>query len=467
MPARIRDRIPADVLPELEAWIAERIAGISAAFEARIAALEERLGKNSTNSSKPPSSDGPQVKRPPARGRSGKKQGGQPGHKKHERAILPPTDVVPCKPACCSGCGAGLGGEDASPRLFQHIDIPPISPTVIHYYLHSLTCKGCGAETSGALPAGVLHRDGPGVQSLVTHLMVACRQSKRMVCDLMKDVFGVPMCAGHVCKIQDRATALLTPVVEEIREEIRKHHLNMDETGFKEKNKRIWLWTAKAEDCVAYLLRPSRGRDVFDELVGPNFSKVCTTDRLSTYDHLDYDLHQYCWAHLLRDFQAMVDRGNAGSPIGRRLLKHSKAMFKMWFAVRDGTMTREQFREEVGPVRNRILRALMEGQYVSCSKTQGCCTHLFENEDKMWTFLANAGVEPTNNAAERALRCAAIWRKLSHGTQSASGSRFVEAALSVWQTCKLQGKNAYEYLRDAFIAATLGQRPASLVVGGV
>jgi len=439
----------------------ERDARI-ASLEARLAVLEQRLGKNSTNSSKPPSSDGPQVKRPPARGRSGKKRGGQPGHGKHERAILPPTEVVACKPACCSGCGAGLRGEDASPRLFQHIDIPPISPTVVHYHLHSLTCKGCGAETAGKLPSGVLHQDGPGVQSLVTHLLVVCRQSKRMVVDAMKSIFGVPMSTGHVCKIQDRATALLAPVVEEIREEIRRRDLNVDETGFKEKNKRLWLWAAKAKDCVAYLLG-NRGHATFEKLVGPDFSKVCTTDRLATYDHLPDARHQYCWAHLLRDFQAMGDRANAGSPIGRRLLKHAKAMFKMWFAVRDGTLTREQFREQVGPVRCRICRALMEGQYVACPTTRRCCAHLFENEDKLWTFLANAGVEPTNNAAERALRCAAIWRKLSHGTQSESGSRFVETALSVWQTCKLQGKNACEYLRRAFADATQGRRPASLV----
>jgi transposase len=438
----------------------------NAELRARVAELERRLGLNSTNSSKPPSSDGPNVKRPPAKAKSKKKRGGQPGHKKHQRAVLPPTEVVDRKPACCSGCGGALAGADPAPELFQYVDVPPIEPKVVHYLLHELTCPGCGAASRGQLPEGVLHHDGPGVHALVTHLLVVCRQSRRMVSDLMKDVFGIPVCPGMVCKIQNRATALVAPVVEEIRAAVKERDLNVDETGFKEKSKGKWLWVAKADDCAAYLLG-NRGHATFEKLVGQDFGKVCTTDRLKTYDYIHHALHQFCWAHLLRDFQAMVDRQNAGSPVGAALLKLAKAMFGLWFQVRDGTLKRDPFREQVQPIREEILKALSDGQFAGCPKTAGCCAHLFENEEKLWTFLAHEGVEPTNNAAERALRCAAIWRKLCFGTQSESGSRFVESALTVWQTCKLQGKNAYEYLRNSFEAATRGERPRSLVGGGV
>ena len=458
--------LPAELWDQLPPALRPGIAAVVLALEARVAELERRLGLNSTNSSKPPSSDGPHVKRPPAKPKSKKKRGGQPGHAKRVRATLPPTEVVPCLPACCSGCGGELAGTDASPELFQYVDVPPIQPTVVHYLLHELTCAGCGAATRGKLPPSVIHRDGPGVHALVTHLLVVCRQSRRMVSDLMKDVFGIPVSPGQVCKIQNRATAVLAPVVGEIREAVRTRDLNVDETGFKEKSKRKWLWVAKAEDCAAYLLG-NRGHATFEELVGKDFGKVCTTDRLKTYDRIHFLLHQFCWAHLLRDFQAMADRKNGGSRIGTRLIGLAKSMFGLWFQVRDGTKTREQFRTDVQPIREKVLRALSDGQFAGCAKTAACCTHLFENEEKLWTFLAHAGVEPTNNAAERALRCAAIWRKLCLGTQSESGSRFVESALTVWQTCKLQGKNAYGYLRDSFGAATRRERPASLVGCGV
>jgi len=130
-------------------------------------------------------------------------------------------------------------------------------------------------------------------------------------------------------------------------------------------------------------------------------------------------------------------------------------------------MTREQFRELAKPIREKISWTLAEGGLCDCSKTAGCCASLIENEEKMWTFVDHEGVEPSNNAAERALRCAAIWRRLCFGTQSESGSRFVEVALSVWQTCKLQGRNSYDYLREAFVAETKNRQPASLVPSGV
>ena len=462
LPDELRSRIPAGVLPDLEAWIAARFAG----FEARVKHLEQRLGTNSTNSSLPPSRDPIGVKRPPPQAKSGKKRGGQPGHRKHSRAILPPTSVVACRPSHCGGCGSGLSGTDAAPELYQHIDIPPIAPVVTHFLLHSLECKCCGKSTAGKLPPHVIHCDGPGIHALVAHLLVVCRQSRRMVCDLMKDVFGVPMSAGQVVKIQNRTTAVLAPAVAEIRAAVRRRNVNMDETGFPEMGKPRWLWVATASDCAAYVIG-NRGHETFDELVGRDFEKICTTDRLGTYHRLDSTRHQYCWAHLLRDFQAMVDRNTAGSATGAALLLLAKAMFGLWFQVRDGTLTRAAFAERVKPIREDVLKALVDGQYAGCKKTKRVCRQLFESEDKLWTFASNDDVEPTNNAAERALRCAAIWRRLCFGTQSSKGSRFVESALTVWQTCKLQGKNAYDYLRNSFEAATRCQRPASLVPGGV
>jgi transposase len=164
-----------------------------------------------------------------------------------------------------------------------------------------------------------------------------------------------------------------------------------------------------------------------------------------------------------RDFQAMVDRANAGSQIGEELLCCTQDLFTWWYQVRDGTLKRSTFRQYMGVVRSMVREQLEAGTVCGRAKTAGVCRELLTLEPALWTFVRVEGVEPTNNAAERALRHAVTWRKVSHGTASAGGSRFLANILSVVEACRQQGRNVLAFLTECCQAATQGAPHPSLV----
>jgi transposase len=188
---------------------------------------------------------------------------------------------------------------------------------------------------------------------------------------------------------------------------------------------------------------------------------VATCDRLKSYWWIKR--LQWCWAHLRRDFQAMIDRGNQGQAIGQALLEQSNRLFHLWHQVREGTLARAKFRAAIEPVRRAVRRALRRGLLCGCGKTAGTCQELLAHEGWLWTFVRVQGVEPTNNEGERSERRAVLWRKTSGGTDSPQGSRFVERVLTVIDTCRKQGKKALEYLCDCVHAWRSGRAPPSLL----
>jgi transposase len=181
-------------------------------------------------------------------------------------------------------------------------------------------------------------------------------------------------------------------------------------------------------------------------LIDPSAGQVITTDRYKGYLWLPLRLRQICWAHLIRDFQAMVDRANAGSALGEELLCCAEDLFTWWYRVRDGTLSRSTFERYAADLRPWVRSQLEAGAACACAKTAGTCRDILAVEPALWTFARVEGIEPTNNAAERALRHAVLWRKTSQGTESVTGSRFVENILTVVATCRQQGRNVLEYL---------------------
>lgn len=419
----------------------------------RVADLEARLRQNSQNSSKPPSSDPPALKRAPPKPPSGKSPGGQPGHERATRPLLEPTRVITCKPAACPGCSRRLHGDDPDPERFQVVELPALRPVVTEYQRHRLRCPHCRRQALGPLPAGVTGHDGPDLRALVVYLLAECRLSKRRVTRVLGDVFGVPCSPGQVCAIQAEVAEALEPVAAELGEHVRRAPVNVDETGWRQGKDKAWLWVAVSSYFCFFLIRPSRGAAVVAELLGPDHRQVVTSDRFSAYSFLPWPRRQWCWAHLRRDFQAMIDRANKGAKAGRRLLDASDELFHWWHRRRDGTCSERRYRREMAGVRERFSAALGAGLRCGCAKTAATCGELLEHEEMLWTFLGHDGVAPTNNAAERALRHAVCWRKTSYGTHSAAGSRFVATVLSVVMTCRQQGKNLWDYLRACCRAA--------------
>jgi transposase len=460
---------------ELTARIAELTAQ-NEALLAKVAKLEEELRKNSGNSSKPPSTDMPSNK-PPARKKraTGRRPGGQPGHARHARPLVPLAEVngrvVVCKPTVCEDCGKPLAGHDPEPLRHQVSDLPPVKPVVDEFQLHALGCD-CGHVTRAQLPDGVpTGAFGPGVDATVSLLTGKYRLSKRDAAEILHDLFRLTMGDGSVTACEARMSEALAAPVEEARDVAKKQAIkHADETGWREGRQKAWLWTVVTSCITTFVITATRTRDVAREVLGPVVG-ILVSDRLNAYDWWPVVSRQVCWSHLGRKFVAFEQRGGPSERIGEGLLEEHDRMFAWWHRVRDGTLQRSTFRVYMRTVRKRVEALLAEGAALLHVKnmpdahrsTARSCAQILKVAPALWTFVQVDGVEPTNNAAERAVRHPVIWRKISYGTHSANGSRFVERILTTHATLSQQGRDVLTFLRDARDAALLKRAPPSLL----
>jgi transposase len=238
---------------------------------------------------------------------------------------------------------------------------------------------------------------------------------------------------------------------------------HLDETSWREGDKRAWLWVAVTSWVTVFVVRLSRGGQVARELLGQRFSGILVTDRYSAYNWYPVRWRQLCWSHLLRDFEAIRGRGGASEELGDALLAQAHPMFTWWHRVREGTLARSTFRSYMTPLRREIEQLLEAGSQCGVAKTEGTCREILKRREALWTFVQVEGVEPTNNTAERSIRPGVQWRKVSFGTQSEDGSRFVESMMTVVATLKQQKRNVLDYLAAAHEAALRGEPAPSLL----
>jgi transposase len=446
------------------------------ALEARVTALEatgqrllERLQQDSHTSSRPPSGDPPQAMGKRARrGPRGRKRGGQPGHRGQTRAVVSIEEVdtvVPVKPQQCHRCQHPLHGEDPHPHRPQVTELPPVKPMVTEDHLHRLFCPACGAATRAAVPPGVPTGGfGPRVQAPVALCTGASHLSKRTTQDVMADLFGMPLSLGTIANLEHATVQALAAPIAAAQTPVRAQAIaQLDETGWREGRARAWLWVAGTAWVTVFAVRLSRGAKVAQELLGERFCGMLVTDRWSAYPWYPTRWRQVCWAHLLRDIEAMIDRGGRSQERGEALREQVRQMFHWWHQGRDGTLTHARFRVLMRPLRCRVARLLKTGQTCGVPKTEAVCREVSKLYDALWTFVRVEGVEPTNNTAERAIRPGVLWRKGSFGTQSAHGSRFVEAMMTVVATLKQQHRNVLAYMPDACQAVYSGAPAPSLL----
>lgn len=436
---------------------------------AKVDRLERELGKRDKFSrlESPPD--------PPASSISGtsrKKRGGQPGHKRAERELVPVEncrEVIPCLPTICRSCGTKLRGIDEAPLRHQVTDIPEIKPFIIEYQRHRLTCECCQVTTCGSLPEGVpTGMTGTRLVSLATMLMVLFRQSKRRVSLFCETALGVKVSPGLVIKWQQLATVATRPAYDELVQKLPKEKsVNVDETPTKEANSNAWIWTAVTKSYTVFAVRLTKARCVITELLGPAYRGVVTSDRAKMYDC--FERHQWCWAHLKRDFEALAQSTHRGARrIGEKLGELTRQLFYNWHQARDGTIGRGTFLKHHHRLYAEFHDALDEG---TRSGDRGCaalCSNLFEGFENLWRFARakNFTIEPTNNAAERALRHPVIWKQLSFGTQSDAGSRFVETLLSAVETCRQQCRDVLQFLHESLNAKLNNIAAPSLLPNG-
>jgi transposase len=446
-----------------------------AELEALVRDLQARLGQHAGNSSLPPSANPPAAPKPVTKSPSGRKPGGQPGHAPTVRVRLPADrvqQVVRHVPACCRGCGHDLpdepGPHDPAPSWHQVAELPEVAAVVTEHQGHARTCPCCGVVTHAPIPADVrAHTVGPRLAAVMVFLSGARHDSKRGVEEVVETVFGVPVALGTVAAVEQEVSAALAAghaeVAQAVRQAPAKH---ADETSWKQAGQLCWLWTAVTQTAALFVIHARRGLEGLQALLGEAIAGVITSDRWCAYGRLDVYRRQLCWAHLKRDFQGLVDRGGPGQGFGNQLLCFTEDVFHWWHRVRDGTLSRASLRTYIDSQRGWLRDLLRRGSGCGCAKAEALCRGLLEWEPALWAFVRHEGVEPTNNAAERALRPAVLWRKRSQGSRSDGGCRFVERVLTTVQTLRLQKRVVVEHLVEAITAHRNGLPAPKLLPTG-
>lgn len=406
----------------------------------------------------------------PEREGTGRKPGGQPGHPKHERPQVPPEQVAErhdCVPDRCEKCSTRLRGRDPHPLPHQVFHLPQILPWVVEYLLHALRCWRCGHVTHGRLPSGVPKGAfAPSVTAAVALLMGAYRMSKRDVQSLMLTFFQLPMSLGAVVGCQKTASnALAKPFDEAAQYACKQRTKYVDETSWRQGRRWVWLWTLATASVVIFKIQMRRNTAAARSLLG-RIRGFIVTDRAGAYNWWTLWLRQVCWSHLTRDFAKIAERGGESAEIGHELVALRDLMFHWWHRVRDGTMKRETFQRKLAGsdgLKARMHALLERGQKCWHPKTARTCAKMLQVFPAFWTFAEHRGIEPTNNEAERRLRPGVMYRRVSLGTKSEHGSRFVERMLTVVATLRRQKRDVLAFLREACEAQLTGSQFPSLL----
>ena len=454
----------AEIVAQLQAQVAQ--------LEAEVRELRARLHLHAGNSSLPPSANPPSAPRPVTKPPTGRKPGGQPGHPGHHRVRLPPervNQVIPHVPTCCAHCQGPLpaqgGLDDPAPIWHQVAELPEVLAVVTEHQGQARTCPRCGHVTWGVIPPEVLaHGFGPHLTATLAFLSGGCHDSKRTVAEIAETVFGVPVSLGSVGNAeQEVAAALAGPYQEAARAVQQAPVKNADETGWAWAGTLCWLWLAATKRVAFFQICAGRGRAALRQLLGDRPQGVVSSDRWSAYGLLGLAWRQLCWAHLKRDFQKWVDWGPETAGIGQAGLGAVQKIFGLWRDFREGRRDRAGLRAALDPVCLELYQALEAGLSCPVKKAARFCRNLLEVYPALWTFARVEGVEPTNNHAERTLRLAVLWRKISFGNHSEAGCRFAERILTTVQTLRLQERHVLAYLREALIAHRAGQPAPPLV----
>ena len=456
--------------PEVQAYV-QALEALVRSLQQQVEALSARLNQHSQNSSRPPSADPPNAPPRPARRKSKRKRGGQPGHKGHHRALLEEwqvDEIIEHWPVACLDCQTVLPtGEAAAPPQRQQVwELPPVQAQVTEHRYHSVQCPTCQQAVRAPRPADVPPGAfGPRLTSLVALLNGRYRLSKREVAAFLADACGVRMSAASVVRSCAHLTqALALPYADLQHATAGSPTANVDETGWKEATERRWLWVAVAPQHTHFHLAATRAGAELDTLLGAAFGGIVTSDRYRAYLRLAPAQRQLCWAHLARDLTAFSERPGASGTWGQQALGLLAELFDHWHCFREGDIDRASLQARMAPLQQRWHDLLEHGLSLpQWSKVPGFCRDLLACEVALWTFLSVPDVEPTNNAAERALRPAVLWRKGSFGSDSSEGLRFVERVLSVAATCRQQGRHLLTFLTDALTASWAGRPPPQLL----
>jgi transposase len=446
--------------------------------------LKEQVARTSANSSQPPSKNRLDFK-PNRKEISGKKRGGQIGHIGHERKLYPVEmcqEVIDHYPEKCSKCGSQV--KESNSQIYRHqvVEVPPVKPIVIEHRFHQMTCTCCGKENQAPMMAEIISKGGYGsrVAAYIGLFSSQYRQSYRQIERIMKAVFGLHMSLGTIKNLRTEVSEAVRDAVTEAQEYVQQQPtVGVDETGFKQRNgdgqnaakTSGWLWVVVTPLIICFQVILSRATTAAQTVLGETFTGFITSDRCPAYNWVNVSHRQLCWAHLKRDFIQISERVGASAEIGAALLAQEKQLFNLWYQFRNEQLTRSQLIQAVKPIQAEFSSILLEAaelhidpqEKTPLAKTVRTCRNLLKLEVALWLFVSEDGVEPTNNAAERAIRPAVIWRRTSFGSDSLAGSEFVSRLLTVVSSLNLQERNILDFLAESILAARSGQIPPLLL----
>lgn len=442
-------------------------------LEAELTELKERLNDSSSNSSNPPSRDTPEQRAQRERKpKSSLKRGGQPGHSKHERALVEESRLDAIQhyyPEGCCRCGGHLAMETTPSQRHQVFDLPEVAYHVTEHRLYAGTCTCCGKRQVAELPEDVPSGQmGAGLISWITLMNGACRLSTRQIQLLLEEQWQLSFSSGAISEATAPVSGWLAPLYAQAGEAVRSSPVvNADETSHYRGREREWLWVMCSPQVVYFMTHYSRGKGAADELLGA-FDGILVTDQHGGYNHHPTERRQLCWAHIIRKFKKMAQRYGRAGILGKRLLRLARLIVHLHNRRLAGAYADRLYRQRMDKLREAFRQTLLAGSGLrqaqhpdKPTKTANQCQRLLDDELMLWTFLRYPDVPLTNNAAERAIRPYVIWRKTSFFSQSFRGDQFRPLILTIVETCKRLGVSAYRIIRQACQQA-LTQKPVTV-----
>ena len=454
---------------ELVVGLLEQVAQLPALRE-RIEELERRAGRDSGNSSMPPSSDTPKSRAERRRvareayKRSMRKSGGQPGHEGKTRELVAPERVDERRVHLPDRCGCGHvfdGGEQqlGDPVCHQQYELPVVRALVFEYARVRLGCPGCGRAVLAQLPGAAMAGFGPRLDAHIAMLAGVFRLSREDVRRVVVEVFGVPASKGSIDSAIMRMSAILADPWAELRHAIRQAEVvHADETTWRLAGAQQWLWVAASALAACFRIDASRSQKAAKALLGEDFGGFVVSDRYAGYHFLDVLQQQLCWCHVIRQLVEVSQRPGVAGRRGEKLVALARQVICAHRAFLADDHDAHWLAEQLAPLRAQIRALLEQCAAGDHARTANFAAGLLEEYEALWTFadVPQAEIDPTNNAGERAVRHAVLMRRIQGGTQSERGSRWIERIQSVRETCRLQRRPVLDWLTQAATAAHQG-----------
>jgi transposase len=461
---------------QVETLIEAAVAPLRATITDLVAQVEQletenaRLKKNSSTSSKPPSSDIVKPKKPPSKDGKKRKRGGQPGHEQHLRFPFPLEAVNHFQPHtldCCPDCGGALTPARCKPELLQQVEISDTPTVVTEHQGLAYWCQHCRKVHYAPMPEAVVKAGlfGPRLTALVAFMKGVCHASFSTIRKFLRDVVRVGVSRGYLAKLIGKVSESLAKSYAELFERLPGETvLNVDETGHKENGQKFWTWCFRAQLYTLFRIDKSRGSKVLVEVLGEEFQGVLGCDYFGAYRKYMREcdvLVQFCLAHLIRDVKFLLTLpAREDQAYGQRVRDALRELFAV--IHRREKLSAASFQKALEVARDQVL-SVATTRVPKGNHAQNLAKRFRDNGEAYFRFITTPGVDPTNNLAEQAIRFVVIDRHITQGTRSEKGRRWCERIWTVIATCAQQGRAVFQFLLDSVQAHLCGVPPPSLL----